>query len=53
MPKCINTILLVNMINSNNNNNNYYWNDGYLMYETVDKKVINQLNTMFMVGATY
>ena len=43
MPKCINTILLVNIINSNNNNNNYYyWNDGYLMYETVDKKVINQ-----------
>jgi len=40
MPKCINTILLVNIINSNNNNN--YWNDGYLMYETVDKKVINQ-----------
>ena len=43
MPKCINTILSVNIINSNNNTNNYYyWNDGYLMYETVDKKVINQ-----------
>ena len=40
MPKCINTILLVNIINSNNNNN--CWNDGYLMYETLDKKVINQ-----------
>jgi len=42
-PKCINTILLVNIINSSNNNNNKnYWNDCYLMYETVDKKVINQ-----------
>ena len=40
MPKCINTILLVNIINSNNNY--YYWNDGYLMYKMVDKKVINQ-----------
>ena len=42
MPKCINTILLVNINNNNNYYYYYYWNDGYLMYETVDKKVINQ-----------